>query len=264
MKLWTCFLPVLFLALPAHEVMAWGDEGHQIVATIAYARLTPAVKKKVDALLAADKDKLSPRDFVSRATWADEWRDSDRNTTKVRYKATQNWHFVDIEIDKPDLNAACFNHAPLPAGTLASAGPADDCVVDKINEFAAELSSPSTSKAEKIPALKFLEHLVGDLHQPLHSSDNHDRGGNNLHILYAKRTVPDKLHSYWDKNLVQRLGKTPKAVGATLNKQITKAKAAEWSKGTPADWAKESFDQVRLSFRIVSRSPIRYAWEQTP
>jgi hypothetical protein len=245
MKRCTFFVRFLFLALPVHEVMAWGDEGHEIVATIAYAHLTPTVKKKVDALLAADKDKLSAPDFVSRATWADKWRDSDRNTTKVRYNATHNWHFVDIEIDNPNFNAACFNHPTLPAGTAASAGPANDCVVDKINEFVGELRAASTSQAEKILALKFLEHFVGDLHQPLHSADHKDRGGNQVPVLYAKRTVPDNLHAYWDTHLVQRLGKDPKAVGAALNKQITAAKVAEWSKGTPADWAKESFGQAK-------------------
>src|SRR5205823_13189605 len=102
----------LVLVTQASEVLAWGDEGHEIVGVIAYAQLTPAVRRKVDALLAADKDQLTPADFPSRTTWADKWRDSDRNSTKVRYTATHNWHFVDIEIDKPDFDAACNNHPP--------------------------------------------------------------------------------------------------------------------------------------------------------
>ena len=245
MKVYRSRVLLLFLMLPARVAMPRGDEGHEIVATIAYARLTPSAKKKVDALLAADKDKLTLKDFANRATWADKWRDSDRNTTKVRYNATHNWHFVDIEIDNPNLDTACYNHPPLPAGTAASAGPANDCVVDKINEFVAELRNPVTSQPERILALKFLLHFVGDLHQPLHSADHKDRGGNQVPVLYAKRTVPDNLHAYWDKNLVQRLGKDPKAVGGILNKRITAAKAGEWSKGTPADWAKESFDEAK-------------------
>jgi hypothetical protein len=85
--------------------------------------------------------------------------------------------------------------------------------------------------------------LIGDLHQPLHTANNKDRGGNELPVLYGDRTTPDNLHSYWDNHLVQRLGNDPRAVGASLNQQITKAKADEWSKGTPTDWAKESFRQ---------------------
>src|SRR5258708_2952095 len=119
-------LVAFLVAQPAHIARAWGDEGHQVVAAIAYARLDPPVKKKVDDLLAADRDRLTAADFVSRSTWADKWRDSDRNSTKVRYNATHNWHFVDLEIDHPDLDDACFRHPSLPAGIAASAGPARD------------------------------------------------------------------------------------------------------------------------------------------
>jgi hypothetical protein len=247
----TCIrISILFalaLSVATFDARAWGDEGHKIVATIAYARLTPAAKKKVDALLAADNDKLTAPDFVSRATWADKWRDSDRDTTKVRYSATHNWHFVDIEIDSPNLDAACNNHPALPSGSPASAGPANDCVVDKIEQFSKELGDPGSTKAEKILALKYLEHFIGDLHQPLHAADHHDRGGNQVPVLYAKKTVPDNLHAYWDTQLVQRLGKDPKAVGATLNKGISNANAAAWSKGTPPDWAKESFAKAKAT-----------------
>ena len=70
----------------------------------------------------------------------------------------------------------------------ASAGSAQDCVVDKIDEFEAELASPSTAPAERLLALKYLLHFIGDLHQPLHASDNEDRGGNCVRIPeYAER-----------------------------------------------------------------------------
>ncbi|MGH7783820.1 MAG: S1/P1 nuclease, partial [Candidatus Binatia bacterium] len=73
---------LISILLVAPPLFAWGDAGHEIVGVIAYARLTPAVKKKVDALLAADGDDLTAADFVSRTTWADKFRDSDRSTTK--------------------------------------------------------------------------------------------------------------------------------------------------------------------------------------
>lgn len=235
----------IILIVPTRSVFAWGDEGHEIVGVIAYARLTPAVKKKVDALLGADKDKLTAPDFVSRAAWADKYRDSDRFGAKVRYEGTHNWHFVDIEIDDGNIDSACNNHPNLPPGTAASAGPAKDCLVDKIDQFIAELHDSSIAKPEKILALKFLLHFVGDLHQPLHAADHKDRGGNQVPVLFAHRTKPDDLHSYWDTNLVQRLGHDPRAVGASLNKQISKAKADEWAKGTSTDWAKGSFGQAK-------------------
>ena len=94
----------------ATDVLAWGDEGHEIIAAIAYARLTPATRKAVDSLLASDQDTLTSPDFVTRATWADRYRDADRNTSKKQYNATRQWHYVDIEIDGGTLDEACFHH----------------------------------------------------------------------------------------------------------------------------------------------------------
>ena len=51
---------------------------------------------------------------------------------------------MDIELSAPSLNQACFGHPPVPPGALASNGPAHDCVVDKIQEFAVELAEPGT------------------------------------------------------------------------------------------------------------------------
>ena len=160
---------IIALLLAPSPAFAWGYEGHEIIATIARAELTPAVRAKVDAILAGDPDTLTGPDMVSRATWADAWRSAG-------HRETAQWHFVDTELDGPDLKAACFGYPA--ARNPASAGPATDCVVDKIREFTSELASPTTVPAERLLALKYLLHFVGDVHQPLHASDNHDRGGN--------------------------------------------------------------------------------------
>ena len=149
----------------------------------------PRIKARLVAILSADTDPLTGHTIVNETTWADRYRDSDRNTTKVRYNQTREWHFVDIEITTPDINAACFGTPSLPTGTPASAGPARDCVVGKINQFIVELKSPVTSPEERLLALKFLLHFVGDMHQPLHASDDHDAGGNQKNVTaIIKRT----------------------------------------------------------------------------
>jgi hypothetical protein len=177
---------------------------------------------------------------VSETTWADRFRDSDRNTTKVHYLETRQWHFVDIELSDGNVDAACSNHPPIPAGTLASSGPAADCSVDKIDEFVAELQSASTPAGEKLLALKFLMHFVGDLHQPLHSADNHDAGGNAEHVSAAGLGT-GTLHGFWDTQFVRRLGSDPLAVGDALALKITAADVVTWSAGTATTWATESF-----------------------
>src|SRR3954454_11359609 len=95
-------------ALTMRSALAWGDEGHRIVGAIALSLLTQQAHDQAEAFLAADANMLTAPDFVSRTTWADRWRDSDRNSTKIRYNATEGWHFVDIELTQPDLSAACF------------------------------------------------------------------------------------------------------------------------------------------------------------
>jgi hypothetical protein len=216
---------------------AWGDDGHEVIALIAERYLDPAVRGNVSALLAADPDSLTAPTIDAAATWADKFRDSDRNGARQQ---TRHWHFVDLEISTPDLDRACFGRIPLPSGTLASDGPAQDCIVDKLDQFAAELKSPTTNPSERIVALKFVLHLVGDLHQPLHASDDHDRGGN------AKRASASglkaaTLHHYWDTEFVDQLGPSPARITASLLARISDSDVRAWSRGTPTDWEMESF-----------------------
>jgi hypothetical protein len=224
--------------------VAWGDEGHEIIALIAEHYLDPAARTKVATLVATDTDNLTDHDIASETTWADKYRDSDRNTTKARYEATWRWHFVDIELTDPNLASACFGHPPLPAGVPASQGPPRACVVDKIGQFAAELGNPATSASEQLLALKFLLHFVGDLHQPLHAADDHDAGGNKK-LVAAVRRNPGNLHRYWDFEFVERLGVDPRQVAASLIGQISEQQRQAWSSGTPTDWALETFALAR-------------------
>jgi hypothetical protein len=238
-----CLLLGVALTNP-QPALAWGDEGHKVIALIAEHYLDPAVRAKVATLLAADTDPLTAHDIASEATWADKYRDSDRDTTKIRYKATGQWHFVDIELTQPDLAAACFGHPPLPPEVPASKGPPQACVVDKINQFAAELGDRATGASEQLLALKFLLHFVGDLHQPLHASDDHDAGGNKK-LVAGEGVHPGNLHHYWDVEFVEGLGTDPGQVAATLIERIPEAQRKEWSSGTPSDWAMEAFALAR-------------------
>src|SRR5262249_33612830 len=228
------------LVLP-QQAFAWGDEGHMTVAQIAEHYLQTAVKAKITAMLAADTDGLTKHDFASEATWADKYRDADER--RAHYEATENWHFVDLEITEPNLNKACFGRLALPDGVVASDGPAKACAIDKINQFVAELKAPGTDSEERLMALKFVLHFIGDIHQPLHSSDNDDRGGNEVKVM-AEGIVHhsrDELHGYWDTQFVQALAPSPSELAAKLIAEITPAQTASWAAGTPEDWAMEAF-----------------------
>ena len=223
---------------------AWGDAGHRVVGLIAEHYLDPGVRTQVDTLLGGDTSGLVPgTDIADEATWADKYRDSDRNSTKVHYNATHNWHFVDIEISSPDIDAACFQHPAVPIGTLASEAGPNDCVVDKIDQFAKELADPSIAVNERRMALEFLLHFVGDLHQPLHASDSHDQGGNAKKVTGCSGSA--NLHSCWDTPMVTKLGIDDASIANALIAQITPALLAQWRAGTSADWAQEAFQLAK-------------------
>jgi hypothetical protein len=107
------------LAVLPRQAEAWGDEGHRIIGLIAEQYLKPGTRADVAAMLGADLDSLTEHDIASEATWADRYRDSDRDGSAERYKHTRRWHFVNIELNGPDLDRACFGPRPLPADVTA-------------------------------------------------------------------------------------------------------------------------------------------------
>ena len=232
---------------------AWGDDGHKVVAGIAYELLTPSAKAAADALLAADADTLTAPDFASRATWADRYRDS--NNRHDHYVQTSKWHFTDVEISGPDLTTACFDFPALPTGVVAAdlAAPASDCAPHKVEQFAAELANPAVPMPERILALKFILHFVGDMHQPLHSSDDHDAGGNCEAVRLGDTGPSLRLHHYWDTEVVQAVLATYRQRSGQLQASyadlahalatgIAPADRAAWEAGEPRLWTQEAFE----------------------
>jgi hypothetical protein len=197
-------------------------------------------------MLASDSDRLTPPDFAGRATWADRYRNSHRETAA--------WHFVDIEIDHPDLKGACFGFPRLADAQSASQGPAQDCVVNKIDEFAAELKNRATPPAERLLALKFLIHFIGDVHQPLHAADHADRGGNCISLTRPIGRAAN-LHAYWDVAVVGALGTSAEQIADKLDSTLTAEQIKQWTAGTPASWAMDSFEVGRRDAYALASQP---------
>jgi len=244
------FIVTVLVALGPAPAAAWGDLGHKITAIIAYRHLTPQARSRLDAVLAADPDTLTPPDFPSRATWADKYRTVHRETAA--------WHYVNIEIDHPDLQGACFGFPPLSGAQPASSGPAEDCIVNKIDEFAAELQSAATPPAERLLALKFLIHFIGDLHQPLHAADHDDRGGNCIALSATAdphgAAPASNLHAYWDVSAVAALGVSAEQIADKLDARATAGEMSRWTAGTTGSWAMETFEIARRdAYALPSR-----------
>ena len=111
---------------------------------------------------------------------------------------------------------------------------------------------------ERLPGfgvkVKFLLHFAGDLHQPLHASDNHDRGGNCV-LLSLGGPCTTNLHAWWDTAVVQMIGTDPAAVAAQLTRQITPAQKGASEAGDARSWAKESYAVAKASVYTLNTSP---------
>ncbi|TAM12459.1 MAG: S1/P1 Nuclease [Nevskiaceae bacterium] len=233
---------LVLLALRPAPALAWGYEGHAVVALIAQHYLQPAVHQRVDAILAMDDSTLVKHDMASEATWADKWRGAGGDLDAGgRHHRTAKWHYINLELVRPSLNWACWGHKPLPRGMPASQGPWQSCVTDKTQQFFAELADPATPPQERLLALKFLLHFVGDLHQPLHAADDRDAGGNDVRVSGIARR-PTTLHHAWDTAFVSGLGRGQKKIANQLIANIHNVDMQRWQRGTPQDWAWETWE----------------------
>ncbi len=223
-------LAILLCGSVPSQAFAWGAEGHRIVAEIAEQYLEPATARQVRDLLALD----NATTLAEVANWADQIRPLRRDTAP--------WHFVDIPI-----SASGYDHA--------RDCPHDDCVVAKIEQFAAELHNRELPPRMRLDALKFVVHFVGDVHQPLHASDDGDRGGNDIKVEFLGRRT--NLHAVWDTGILAlAVQGDERAYALRLEHSITPADLARWRGGSPIDWANESHGiAVRVIYGELQHAP---------
>lgn len=200
-----------FLSLVPIPALAWGAQGHEIIAAIALQELSPGARAQVTRLLG------SPAMLIHDASWADEIRD--------RRPDTGRWHYVDIPLNAPGYLAA----RDCPRG---------DCVVMRIAAAQRVLADPRQPSSARAEALRFLIHLVADIHQPLHAVDNDDRGGNQVRITW--RGDRTNLHQLWDSRVVEALGHDSARVAQDVRRSISLQKRKSWQAGSAAAWASES------------------------
>ena len=120
------------------------------------------------------------------------------------------------------------------------------------------LESPDAPRNEKRIALRFVTHLVGDIHQPLHAGFADDRGGNSVEVRFNGRK--ENLHSMWDTALIELEQGTPAEIAARI--QATDERQ-QWQQGTPADWALESLAIVRAQvYRLPASGEINGSYTE--
>jgi hypothetical protein len=214
-------------------LVGWGHEGHEIVASLAQTRLTENTKIEIRSLI--DDASLA---FI--ANWADEIR-PDRDET-------YNWHFVDIPKDASGFSDERDCFLPNSRHKDAATDP-HNCVVDRIEIFKKVLSHSNASRDDRIEALKFLVHFVGDVHQPFHAIGE-AAGGNGIAVSEFGSTQcgrhPCNLHGAWDSGLIEHTGMGRDEYVAHLEKLISDDHLS--ATGNPEDWANESHKDAQSAW----------------
>ncbi len=176
----------LILILLPTAVQAWGSQGHQVVANLAQAQLSVKAKQAVERLLALEPGQT----LASISTWADEHRSP----------ATAAWHYVNF----PKNSCSYSAERDCPDG---------QCVVAAIDRQRDILASNAADEV-RLRALKYLVHLVADVHQPLHAGYSEDRGGNSYQLQAFMRGT--NLHAFWDSGLIRALDQETEVMTARL------------------------------------------------
>jgi hypothetical protein len=216
----------------SQAVLAWNAQGHMVVAQIAYNHLDSAVKAKCDALIAVPLayGGNSTSNFVTAAVWADDYKSQ---------LGSSIWHYIDLPFSLDGTSTNGFV-------------PASFDVVQAINLSIATLQSSSATLSNQAVSLRYLLHFVGDIQQPLHSSDaffasqpNGDAGGNGFYI----NGTWNNLHSLWDSGggyLTNSLSRPLSSASQTILNNKVAAIEADYpytpNVGTipnPMDWARE-------------------------
>jgi S1/P1 Nuclease len=241
-----CLCLASLLVLMARPAAAWSPEGNMIVALVADRLLQvhdPAVRKRVAAILATDKDnELTGTDIAAEATWAGVVLEKSPEGRA----ATAQWHYLKLDPGSPDFAKACHGHPDLPAMTPAAHGPQKACIIDKINQFARDLSNPGTRPDERLRGLQFVLALTADLHQPLDVINRGDDAGNCTAILLPGARAPVRLAAYWNDTLVAEAeGRDPAAAADRIVEGLVPGEIARWSDGTLETWARESYDLAK-------------------
>jgi len=214
-------LAMLLAGATAQYGWAWGREGHRLTALVAEAYLTPETKAQVAELLGHES-------LADVAPWADEYRES--------HPETGGWHYVDIPKDqaKFDRTRDC------PVSQSDPKSPWRDCVTDRILYFEGRLGDTSLSRNDRAMALKFLVHLIGDVHQPFHAMGD-DRGGNNIRVSFLGSAQCDastcNLHGVWDSEMIAERGLSEPKYTALLLQEIKDNNWERLDGGEPTTWA---------------------------
>ncbi len=201
------------VATMSFQVLSWGQVGHRVTGAIAEQYLTPEAQLAISQLLINE-------DLAEASTYADEMKS---NPSEFWKKTANPWHYVNVFDGKTYSDVA-----PPPEGNAATA----------LEMFSKQLKSKQSSFAEKQLALRFIVHIIGDLHQPFHAGNGKDRGGNDVKLTFF--WDDSNLHRVWDSGLIDRQQLSYTEWTNKLSSKISSQQATQWMEIDPKVWIAES------------------------
>ena len=213
----------LFFYLPLSG-MAWGMLGHRIVGQIADSYLTKQARKEIAKMLGTESIAMTSN-----------WPDFIKSDSSFAY--LNNWHYINF---KPGLGEAGIK-------TYLANDTATDAYT-KINWLADQLKNKNLEQPYKLMYLRLLIHIVGDIHQPMHTGRPDDRGGNNIRLSWFNN--PYNLHQVWDDRLIdlQNLSYTEYA---TAINHTTKEQRKQWQAEPLSEWVWQSYQLAEKIYAEV-------------
>ncbi len=229
-KIYSVFLS-LFLVTGnvAHKEYRWGQIGHRAIGHIADGMLTKKARKNVRRVLGNET-------LAEVSTWMDEVR-SDRS---FDYAVT--WHYATIPDGETYETAEKQRNGD---------------VIWAIETIISELKAGDLSPANEAIKLKFLVHLVGDIHQPLHVGNGTDRGGNDVKVQWFGTNT--NIHSVWDTRMIDGKQYSYTEFAKRVN-HATKTEIKELQAATVRDWAMESMKYRNQAYNLPENGRISYRY----
>jgi hypothetical protein len=221
------------LLLATQAAFAWGPQGHRTIGAIADRLLTPEAHAAVLQILVDDRDKFGNPSGRTTLEAVSVWADEVRGTPAER----PTWHYDDVPI----------------CGTFDQARdcPAGQCNTEQLKRLIGVLGDAHAPARERNEALKWVVHLVADIHQPLHAADNADHGGNLVPVALegVHTRGRENLHRAWDSDLVQLALHSHGRQQPPRDIESLAAEARnlerEVGQGSPDGWARESNNLAR-------------------
>jgi hypothetical protein len=208
---------VLCTALTA-PAYAWDAAGHRMACTKAWREMTDSARASVSDLLSVK----TPEEFAETCTWADE--------ITAKRPETATWHFINVPKTARTIDLA----RDCPAAT--------SCVVAQVDRQAAIAAGPGP-KAARAEAIKFLAHLIADLHQPLDVAFAENHGGRDVKITFLGK--PTDMHALWESLLLKAPNPPSRGYTPFLQEMADRHNRERWTVGTTKDWAEETLWVMR-------------------